>query len=1733
MRSSASKRRLRTSRRPRVERLTDRALLAVLGVAPGPDDNGAALFAEAIATANSTPEADTIELAAGTYDLTSLVNPKFDITSEIDIVGVSPSQTRIIGAAEGTTFEVDESGSLGLSRLTVFAPASVIGGAVWAKGEASLNQVAVIGVVDGSVVGSTETQITSLVRGSKIDIADSAIVDSAGNALSLGWDDGEGTTIANTIIAGSAAYAVGGRGVQSSLSITDSVVFDNGAGVSFFARDFDATVSGTTITRNQNTMGLAFRGEITESAKTKPGLRLVGTDSTIAVDFAGENVIVGNSTDSSIPEIVIGAFYGNAVPDNDLPAVLGTVEQADAKVAAVSVTTETVGGQRVLRSDRTLQGVNVDLSVVGDQTIVDATGRGSSAVFWDAAENRFFVESNPRTIGDLVQFSDSLATIDGGRVVGGGSESRFYAHGFSYGTENDNLTAAEKNTWNFFMPSEVVSQAGARIHMRPRPDGVLDFDYTPPADFAGTDTITVRGVTALGQESTGTITVDVVQKTGITVNVAASELDDVIDVAISTSGFGNVTSFNFDVGFDPQIVQLVDTDFGREFQFLTETRERQSWVNVSALGGFSRGSDLATLKFKRIADGSAGIELLGSRDVTLLGQRFTESSFSAYVNGQRVELSGFDQAYYYLSQDDVNRDGAVTARDSLNVVNRLGVTAVEGEDGVSRTKYERDYDANGDGQISASDALRIINRLGRQNVAEGETSAAHAVFSAPATTFLDPAKPIPSFVGRPGLPIDDGAPLDPVNITPPTDDQRASAELVAVDTNGSRVQRVLEGTNDDGLFVINSTGNKIGFGLDTVVSGAQTIEPETELTLVFFREDGSVISAYPNANTGRLIGDAIDTVEGQRIFVRVGTTRAAAIEYRLEFLELASQLDERPEVNPQLDALAVVNRQLAGESLVGVEGYEWMQGFGPDSKLGDDIHADQSANATLVRPFEKQVDLVTHIDRPGDVDWFRVPTQSDQVLVGVTGHDGTVVQFDVFDVDGNTIPSSITITRNGVIESASFPVAQPSEIFVRVTGESTGQYSFGIVDDGSQETPPTRTEPLGLSDEIGDTIADATDIAVRESGQISFTQTFETGDDVEVFRIPNALPGTLIVDGPDGITAEVLDQDGNVIQPVDPIFGGSGRFVIAAYGQKGFGSAVDPFVYLRVASSKGFVGRYNVLFGMRGDVPQLPVDFDPFDTSAADDRPDSALGDDPHADTIGRASSFGSNSGDTKTSFLDRAGDVDMFKVGGYGSEVTFSVHSEDIDAIRLRALGHDGVELPYLISRSDTGHFGIAVDSSDAPEYLDAQGNTRQAFYIEVSADDDSFGQYSIIKGMKQYSGDGYPADDAIIGFDDAPGELTMAVPIDVLPIEHFQSSFLDSPTDQDAYRFTADYASLSLTLNRNGDLSEAGTGAFDVFNSAGELVEPLTEFEDPFELFTSDFIRKTYDLSVGDSYTVRAYNEKQDAFGFYSLHFENQGNALESLDFSDAVDLTFGAGREVTVSVHGQIDDLEDVALYRFSTHAVTAYPRFTSSNGFRMGLFDAETGQRITENASQSHQYKVLDSASDNVTRDYVLAIWNRREAGEFDFDLTLKQLDVEAVDTVGDTFADAVFVEFEEHQSSGGSPLRDPIITRYANFEVHLNSADDRDMYVFTAEQAISHVATFPSGHYRDFQHEQLIKFELFDADGNRVDGAPVELGDLQGLVSMKSLRFETVPGQNYYVRFSQTSPNPFAVRAMVQ
>ncbi len=849
------------------ERLDERVLLAVLSVSPQPGEDPAALLAEAVATANSTPEPDTIELAPANYDLSSLAASPADqavleITSDIHLIGTSPSKVSILPQLDSAVFAVRPEASLSLSRITVYGSMEPNPGAlvppraliVDVGGVAELDQVAIIGLVDPERIDMSLATIL-IENAGTLTVRRSALIDSSGSAVKTG----EATTrLVDTTVAGASVVglvssrAIAQRDESSRLDVEDSILFRNGLGV-FSSQD--TTIAGSTITENG-------RGEFGVINGGFVGVAFAENPPTF--DLGSDNVIAGNFLLGQAGEVVHGQRGDITIlgrdPSADPIESIGTPEQGKANLESVIAKIE----EGILLTDEVLEGVNVDLVMVDEKITVQSRGLGVSSVLWNEAAGRFRVDvAVQQPLSQLTVVADELVPLDAGRIVGGGLSVDLSIH--SVFTTTGNLTSPQRAAWQLATLQSVTSESGANVTVRRDGQGkLLALKYHSLEDFVGTDTVTVVGESQDGEPLESTITVDVTEVADVTFNVAASDLNEAIDVAVSSSGLGRVSQFELTFSYDPSSVELVGTEYGRGFPFLQRTDESPGRVTLSAFNGFSTGHDLVMLNFRRIADGSANIKL-------------ASATFTQAGTTQQLVLGAAEQQYFFLAQDDTNRDGNVTASDALRVINRLGQDSEE----TSESSYDRELDTNGDSRLSASDALRVINRIGVVSNDEVDQSEhTHAVFSPDALPFLSTDEEIPSFVARPNLPLDDGTPADFVNVTPPTPQEYSSAVLITPGTDGVSTQSSLQSVTTLDLYVIEPTTDRLGFGL-TARDGSHA-----DFSITIWDAEGTLLDAYPTKASSGIPGGIIDVTIGEPIYFRIGSKSEDSLSYIFDTLSM-------------------------------------------------------------------------------------------------------------------------------------------------------------------------------------------------------------------------------------------------------------------------------------------------------------------------------------------------------------------------------------------------------------------------------------------------------------------------------------------------------------------------------------------------------------------------------------------------------------------------------------------------------------------------------------------------------------------------------------------------------------------------------------------------------------------------------------------------------------------------------
>ena len=299
------------------------AVAATFNVAAG----DVAGLAAAINTANGNGEANTINLAAGTYSLTSgaydgLGLPEID--SDLTMIGAGAASTIIErDAGPLTSFRILQAfGKFHLEGVTVRHGAE----AIFASGT--------ITIVDCVFADNFNGEFTSAVDvGGAVDIEGSTITGSNLDALRTGGD----VTIRNSQIVGNVGVGIATGGV---VRIIDSTVAGNGSGVtggtSFPSSSLFLEIVRSEIRDNAGT-GLGY-GNFYEGAAA----RAFVTDSNISGNTGG-GIVVQYESES---ELVVrrSTLSGNSTAQNGGAIFVGGASVAPGGLISVTVDSSTLSG---------------------------------------------------------------------------------------------------------------------------------------------------------------------------------------------------------------------------------------------------------------------------------------------------------------------------------------------------------------------------------------------------------------------------------------------------------------------------------------------------------------------------------------------------------------------------------------------------------------------------------------------------------------------------------------------------------------------------------------------------------------------------------------------------------------------------------------------------------------------------------------------------------------------------------------------------------------------------------------------------------------------------------------------------------------------------------------------------------------------------------------------------------------------------------------------------------------------------------------------------------------------------------------------------------------------------------------------------------------------------------------------------------------------------------------------
>ena len=336
--------------------------------------DGVLSLREAVIAANDNSEADTIVLAAGTYDLTisgtGAAAGDLNIKSTIAIQGAGTQETSIAGAASGfdsRLFSVNNGANLTLQGMTVeggsvssgaavfvFSEGSLEAtdvvfrdnhsnlnsGAIFASGNVTLNRVALINNTSGDEAGAIRVSgITTLTN---VTLSGNTAGDDGGAIYVFG-----GTlNIDHSTIAANATTGGSGGGIfvnSGTVNISNSIVADNESNSG--GKDVHGTIvsNGYNIIEDNN----GFTGTVgSDILGTDPGLNdLELIDDTYVHTFNTTSIAYNAAAGSTQPvdqrnvardaDADIGAFELEVVTELTVDTLLDTVDGTTTDVASL------------------------------------------------------------------------------------------------------------------------------------------------------------------------------------------------------------------------------------------------------------------------------------------------------------------------------------------------------------------------------------------------------------------------------------------------------------------------------------------------------------------------------------------------------------------------------------------------------------------------------------------------------------------------------------------------------------------------------------------------------------------------------------------------------------------------------------------------------------------------------------------------------------------------------------------------------------------------------------------------------------------------------------------------------------------------------------------------------------------------------------------------------------------------------------------------------------------------------------------------------------------------------------------------------------------------------------------------------------------------------------------------------------------------------------------------------
>ncbi|WP_182868546.1 dockerin type I domain-containing protein [Rhodopirellula sp. JC639] len=276
------------------------------------------------------------------------------------------------------------------------------------------------------------------------------------------------------------------------------------------------------------------------------------------------------------------------------------------------------------------------------------------------------------------------------------------------------------------------------------------------------------------------------------------------------------------------------------------------------------------------------------------------------------------------------------------------------------------------------------------------------------------------------------------------------------------------------------------------------------------------------------------------------------------------------------DALFVINR--LGQSTTGIGSAE--------SEEDPSIPVGQEDDAQTLGFDDDFAHVISSLSAEQNLRTYRFTAVQPRATVDLNSVlDESLAELTILDAQMQRIASSSSQAARARFQGIDFPTQPGREYFVRVEfadGASEAAFDFAL---SVFQFEPSRWLPESsdeLTDvdgddggDVGDTILTAVDVAIRPNGS-SFVQSLEMPGDVDVFRLPNGLPGSVFVQGVDGIGFELLGENGDVLEREPSSIAVNDQTDVGYYRAFQDAALGSDSIYLRVFSNTESIGQYSV-----------------------------------------------------------------------------------------------------------------------------------------------------------------------------------------------------------------------------------------------------------------------------------------------------------------------------------------------------------------------------------------------------------------------------------------------------------------------------------------------------------------------------------------------------------------------------